>query len=230
MAAIGRVLIPYNLEVIREYERVETRRELDMGYQLLLTIFISSLVVCNVISFKLWSFMGLVLAAGTIAYSITFLCTDLISEVYGRRAAQQAVVCGFIANVVLVALVYLGWLLPPLSPEYQKMYEPLMMTPRIVTASMIAYLVAQTHDVVAFHYWKARTRGRWLWLRNNASTMVSQLIDTIVFTTLAFYGAVDNKTLLVMMGSQYLVKLLIAACDTPFCYLGAYLLKNRGRG
>ncbi len=220
-------LIPYDLDLIKEFERHETLRPLDTAYCVILTIFISSLVICQIVSFKLWTLGGwLVLPAGTFSYAITFLCTDVISEVYGRRAAGIAVLCGLVANLVLVVSIYLYWLLPPLSPEYQEMYRPLMFTPRIVVASIVAYIVAQSHDVIAFHYWKARTRGRYLWLRNNASTMVSQLIDTCIFTVLAFYGVVDTATLLNMIGSAYLFKWICAVCDTPFCYIGVKLLRK----
>jgi len=81
---------------------------------------------------------------------------------------------------------------------------------------MTAYLISQHHDVWAFHFWKDKTGGKYLWLRNNASTMVSQLLDTSIFIVLAFYG---NVPILTMIGSQYLIKVLIAAFDTPFCYI-----------
>jgi len=81
---------------------------------------------------------------------------------------------------------------------------------------MTAYLISQHHDVWAFHFWRDKTKGKYLWMRNNASTMVSQLLDTSIFIVLAFYG---NAPILTMIGSQYLIKVLIALCDTPFCYI-----------
>jgi len=219
----------YSLKLIREFERVESRRPIDGAYAILVGIFVGCLVSSNFIAVKLVRVGWLVFPAAVIAYSITFTVTDVISEVYGRKAASYAVWAGFAANIFAVIMVLGGWLLPSLSPEYQARYSVLLSTPRIVAASMVAYLLSQNHDVIAFHFWKAFTRGRHLWLRNNASTAVSQLIDTCTFITLAFYGVVPTAILLNMIASQYAVKLLIAACDTPFVYLGAKLLKREVR-
>jgi uncharacterized integral membrane protein (TIGR00697 family) len=99
--------------------------------------------------------------------------------------------------------------------------------PRIVLASMVAYLVSQHHDVFAFSFWRRKTKARFLWLRNNASTMVSQALDTGLFITIAFWGTVPNNILVNMLITQYIIKLAIAALDTPFCYLMVYFLRER---
>ncbi len=99
--------------------------------------------------------------------------------------------------------------------------------PRIVLASMVAYLLSQHHDVFAFHFWKRVTQGRFLWLRNNASTMVSQGIDTVLFITIAFIGVIPTNVLLNMIVAQYVIKIVIAIVDTPLCYLMVHLLKNK---
>ncbi len=215
------------LKMIHEFEKVERRKPIDGTYIVLVGLFVGCLVSANFIAIKLCNIFGLVVPAGVIAYSITFTVTDIISDVYGRKAASYAVWAGFAANIVMVAMVFGGWLLPPLSPAFQSKYQVLLSTPRIVAASMVAYLLSQNHDVLAFHFWKALTKGRHLWLRNNASTAVSQLIDTCTFITLAFYGVVPNSVLLNMILGQYLIKLLIAICDTPFVYLGVKLISGR---
>ena len=217
----------YMLRLIQEFERVEHRKPIDGIYVILVGLFIGCLVSANFIAVKLCRVLGLVVPAGVIAYSVTFTVTDIISDVYGRKAASYAVWAGFVANLAMVSMVLGGWLLPPLSPEFQSKYQVLLSTPRIVAASMVAYLLSQNHDVLAFHFWKALTRGKHLWLRNNASTAVSQLIDTCTFITLAFYGTVPNDVLLNMILGQYLFKLLIAICDTPFVYLGVKLVSGR---
>ncbi len=94
-------------------------------------------------------------------------------------------------------------------------------------ASMIAYLVSQHHDVFAFHFWRQKTKGRFLWLRNNASTMVSQALDTGLFITIAYWGVYSTEILLNMLRTQYIIKLAIAAGDTPFCYMLVGLLRER---
>ncbi len=220
------MIATYPLRLIREYERAEKRKPLDGAYAILLGIFVGCLVTSNFIAIKLCNLWGLIVPAAVIAYSATFTMTDIISDVYGRKASSYAVWAGFAANVSMVILVLSGWILPPLATQFQQRYEVLLSTPRIVAASMVAYLVSQNHDVIAFHFWKAVTRGRHLWLRNNASTAVSQFIDTCIFITLAFYGSVPIGILFKMILSQYLVKLMIAICDTPFVYLGVKLVRN----
>jgi hypothetical protein len=129
----------------------------------------------------------------------------------------------------MVILVFGGGLLPP-APfwEGQSAYESILgMVPRITLASMIAYLISQHHDVFAFHFWRQKTKGRFLWLRNNASTMVSQALDTGLFIPIAFWGTVSTEVLTEMLLTQYVIKLIIAAGDTPFCYLLVALLKNK---
>jgi len=195
----------------------------------LATLFTTCLLVANTIAVKLISVFGWVVPAGVIAYPLTFLLTDVIAELYGRRTASRVVWAGFAANLLMVVLILGGKLLPAAEIwQSQPAYESILgMVPRIVLASMIAYLISQHHDVFAFHFWRKKTKARFLWLRNNASTMVSQGLDTGIFITIAFWGLVPTGILVKMLVSQYLIKLIIAACDTPFCYLLVGLLKGK---
>jgi len=195
----------------------------------LATLFTTCLIVANIIAVKLISIFGWVVPAGIIAYPLTFLFTDVIAELYGRRIASRVVWAGFGANILMVILIFGGKLLPPAAIwESQPAYESILgMVPRIVLASMVAYLISQHYDVFAFHFWRKKTKGRFLWLRNNASTMVSQALDTGLFITIAFWGTVPTAVITEMLLTQYVIKLIIAACDTPFCYLLVALLKNR---
>ena len=195
----------------------------------LASLFTTCLLVANIIAVKLVAIGGWVVPAGIIAYPLTFLFTDVIAELYGRRIASRVVWVGFGANLLMVALVLGGRLLPP-APFWadQPAYESILgMVPRIVLASMVAYLISQHHDVFAFHFWRQKTKARFLWLRNNASTMVSQALDTGLFIPIAFWGLVSTEVLLNMLLTQYVIKLVIAACDTPFCYLLVALLKDK---
>ncbi len=195
----------------------------------LAALFATCLIVANIIAVKLISIGGWVVPAGVIAYPLTFLFTDVITELYGRKIASRVIWVGFGVSVLMVILVFGGGLLPP-APfwEGQSAYESILgMVPRITMASMIAYLVSQHHDVFAFHFWRQKTKGRFLWLRNNASTMVSQALDTGIFITIAFWGTVSTGTLTNMLLSQYVIKLVIAAFDTPFCYMLVGLLRER---
>jgi uncharacterized integral membrane protein (TIGR00697 family) len=186
-------------------------------------LFVICLGAANILSAaKLICIFGFTIDAGIIAYPLTFLFTDVISEVWGKRTATSVVWVGFFANIMLMLLIWLGGLLPP-SPEWhnQEAFQTILgAVPRIVVASMVAYLISQHHDVFAFNFWRNKTRGRWLWLRNNLSTGVSQAIDTVVFGFIAFYGVVPLNVLMgEIMLAQYVIKLIVALLDTPFCYL-----------
>ena len=195
----------------------------------LATLFTTCILVANIITIKLFSIGEWVVPAGVIAYPLTFLFTDVITELYGRRTASKVIWIGFGANLLMVILVFGAKLLPaaPLWGD-QPAYESILgMVPRIVLASMVAYLISQHHDVFAFNFWREKTKARFLWLRNNASTMVSQALDTGIFITIAFWGTVPTDVLVEMLITQYVIKLIIAALDTPFCYLLVGLLKGK---
>jgi len=186
-------------------------------------LFVICLGAANILSAaKLISIFGFTIDAGIIAYPLTFLFTDTVCEVWGKKAARSVVWVGFFANILLMLLIWIGGILPP-SPEWQNQeaFRTILgAVPRIVVASMVAYLISQHHDVFAFDFWRNKTQGRWLWLRNNLSTGVSQAIDTVVFGAIAFYGVVPLNVLVgEIMLAQYVIKLIVALLDTPFCYL-----------
>ena len=200
-----------------------------MTLVVLAVLFTTCLLIANILAIKLISIGGWIVPAGVITYPLTFLFTDVIAELYGRKTASRVVWLGFGASLIMIILLQAGKLLPP-APiwENQLAYESTLgMIPRIALASMIAYLISQHHDVFAFHFWRKKTKGRLLWLRNNASTMVSQLLDTGLFITIAFWGTVPTNILANMLLTQYVIKIIIAAGDTPFCYLLVALLKDR---
>lgn len=179
-----------------------------------------------------WS---MVVPVGVIAFPATFLATDLVSELFGRKKAQLLVWVGFGMNVFLLAVMTLNHLLPDASGVsggtslFEGVYGFMVAN---VAASMIAYLAAQFIDVRLFHFWKTATKGKHLWLRNNASTMVSQLVDsTAILTILYLAGNLGDAvtgigTLVILILNSYLFKALAAALDTPLIYLGAYLFRN----
>ena len=208
-------------------EAVISERDL-LVFIIMAGLFGASIVFANIAAgIKLVNFLGMVVPAGTIAYSVTFPITDIIDEIYGKRRAIYIVWAGLIAEIVMLLLIALDLLLPAVEQAQQQLYVRVFSPQvRIVLASIIAYLVSQHHDVWAFWKWREITRGRWLWLRNNASTTVSQFIDTMVFTLIAFYGVVPESILVNMILSMWLFKVLIALLDTPFVYLGVHLLNK----
>jgi len=196
------------------------RREKEPAF--LTATFASLVVIANVVAVKQIEIWRFVAPAAVIAYSVTFLLTDMLSEFYSKEEAHRAVWAGFYANVLLVIVVMITAKMTP-APFWggQEAYlQTLGMVPRIVIASMTAYLISQHADVIQFHFWKQKTGGKYLWLRNNASTMVSQFIDTVLFITIAFYGEFPIQDLII---GQYILKLCIAALDTPFMYLGRWV-------
>lgn len=199
-----------------------------MGLIVLASLFVTCLVVANIVAVKIMVLGPFMVPAGAIAYPLTFLFTDTIAELYGRKVASRVVWIGFGASLLMVGLVYLSRILPaaPFWENQEAFGLILGAVPRIVLASMIAYLISQHHDVFAFHFWRKKTAGRFLWFRNNASTVVSQAIDTSIFITIAFIGLMPGAVLINMMVSQYILKLLIAVADTPFCYLLVGLMKK----
>ncbi len=195
-------------------------------------LFTASIVVANIAAgVKLERVLGMVVPAGTISYCITFPITDIVDEVWGKREALYIVWAGLGAEVLMLAMIMADWIIPPISPETQVFYEKVFhLQPRIVAASIAAYVVSQHHDVWAFMKWREITRGRFLWVRNNASTIVSQLIDSSIFTTVAFYGQVPLYTLVNMILSLWSFKVLVALCDTPFVYLGVHVVRRFLKG
>ena len=191
--------------------------------------FVTSIIVANVIAVKPVELNGWILPAGTIVYPLTFLITDTVSELYGRRVATRIVWYGFGLSAAMALIIETSRMLPAASFwQEQAAYDLILgSVPRIVLGSMIAYLVSQHGDVVMFHYLRRATGGRHLWLRNNASTTISQAIDTLLFLSIAFGGTVPMSVLYNMMMTQYLVKLGVAILDTPIVYALVYSIRAR---
>lgn len=184
-------------------------------------LFCSLVVLCNVISSKLVQLGPLVVPLGVFFYPLTFAITDVASEAFGKRCARGLVWAGLWANLVLLLVSAAAIFVPPAPfADDSAMVEVFSSAPRLVLASVLAYLVSQHHDVWAFHMWKALTRGRLLALRSFLSTAVSQLIDALVFMTAAFYGTFPLGDLVGMIFSQYLVKLSLTLLAVPLVYLG----------
>lgn len=187
------------------------------------------LITANVVAVKPVALGDWVVPAGTIAYPFTFLITDSISELYGRKVATRIVWCGFGLSAAMVALIYVAQVLPAADFwEGQSAFETTLgSVPRIVLGSMIAYLISQHSDVHLFHRLRRATHGRHLWLRNNGSTMMSQAIDTTLFISIAFAGTVPASVLWNMMATQYVIKLAIAFVDTALVYMLVGWIRSR---
>lgn len=181
-----------------------------------------SVIIANIQVTKTVVLFGLEATLGNIVYATSFLATDILSECYGKRDAARAVAIGFFSLVIMTILMNLAILFVPASSDFvqESMVTIFSLMPRIALGSLSAYLVSQLHDIYAFAYWKRRFPGsRSLWFRNNVSTMVSQLIDTLIFTMVAFWNVYDWSILWQIMVTTYLLKWLVSALDTPFMYI-----------
>ena len=178
--------------------------------------FATLVVVANVIAVKLLDVNGWAVPAGVLAYPFTFLVTDTISELYGRKTATKLVWMGFFLSAVMVLLVYVAKILPAAGFwDHQEAFETIFgSVPRVVLASLTAYLISQHGDVILFHFFRRLTNKRHLWLRNIASTTVSQAVDTVLFISIAFTGTVPAGVLWNLMYTQYLIKVGVAVIDT----------------
>ena len=210
-------------------------------YLLLGALFITSLVVSNLIfqKFFYWHPVDIEIfgnplfeiSVGILPYPITFLITDLISEIYGKKRANDIVIAGIFASLFSVGIILIADYVPalPNSPLDDETFQ-LVFSKTIIAvgSSMLAYLFAQFIDIRIYHFWKNLTKGKHLWLRNNFSTWLSQFIDTLsIITLLCYFEVLPWSSFKGLLISGFLFKVLIAALDTPFLYLGVYLFRRR---
>ncbi len=210
-------------------------------YLILGILFITSLVVSNLIFKKFFyyypfdfSVFGVKLfeiSVGILPYPITFLITDLISEIYGKKKANEVVVGGIFASFFAMGIIYVANVAPATdwSPVSDDLFSTVFGGTAIaVLASMLAYLFAQFVDIQIYHFWKKLTQGKHLWLRNNCSTFLSQFLDTAtVLLLLCAFGEIGWDLFGGLLLAGFLFKVLIAALDTPFLYLGVFLFRKR---
>ena len=220
----------------------EKKKELAKKiYLYLAVLFITSLVVSNLIfqKFFYWrpfeiSLLGnqlFELSVGILPYPITFLITDLISEIYGKKKANDVVIAGIFASFFSMGIILIANWVPAMdsSPIDDALFNQVFaLSPVAVFASMIAYLLAQLIDIRIYHFWKNLTKGKMLWLRNNFSTFSSQLVDTVlVIGLLSVFGILDWSLFWGLVLSGFFFKILVAIFDTPLLYLFVSLFRKK---
>ncbi len=194
-------------------------------YVLLCSLLCACLAIAAGLGSKIiliFSFPG---SATLLPFSVTFLITDVISEVYGKKAAKKAVWIGLWSILLVYMFIKISILWPSApfwknQPAYESIFGGSL---RIIIGGIVAYLISQFHDVWVYHFLKKLTKNKHMWLRNNVSTIFSQLINTIIFVTIAFYGIQPVGKLII---GHYIGKVIVAALDTPFIYLGAHVLRR----
>lgn len=204
-------------------------------YLVLAALFICSLVVSNLIlqKFFYWNPFGwfnFEISVGLLPYPITFLVTDLVSEIYGRRKANDLVLAGIFASVFSLGIIAVADVAPAIeaSPIQDALFTKVFGATTIaVIASMSAYLFAQFIDIQIYHFWKRLTNGKMLWLRNNFSTIFSQFVDTLcVLLLLCFNNIIPWENFKSLLIAGFLFKMLVALIDTPLLYAGVYLFRR----
>lgn len=178
---------------------------------------------------------GVDMTLGNVLFAATFLCTDIISEVYGKREARKAVTIGIITNITFVVFAQWWLLYTATNPETMTaMHAVFDQVPRVMIASLVVYIVVQYMDVFLYHKWwtltdkKFGNHKKYLWFRNNASTLVSQFLNTVLFNVFAFYGTVGKKELLSFIFVGYIIFVATSFADTPFVYL-ARKISEKGK-
>lgn len=188
-----------------------------------------STILANIQVLKMVDLFSIGVTLGNITYASSFLVTDILSENYGKKAARKAVFIGFFSLTATVIIMNIALNFKPNEFDFiQKSLNNIFaILPRIALASLIAYGTSQLHDIWAYSFWKNLfPQDKFLWLRNNASTMVSQLIDSILFTFIAFWGLLPHGEFIQILITTYLLKWIVAAIDTPFLYLSKFMFKR----
>ena len=197
----------------------------------LFALFIASMVIVNVLGTKITTIAGVRVSVGIFFMPLLFLITDIVGEVYGRKEATLFVNYGTIMLVFLFLMMNLCIAVKPneswhLQPEYKAVFGSSL---RMTLASLISFVISQHVDVFLFDFWKKVTKGKHLWIRNNASTITSQLFDTILFDFIAFWHINETYTagfLFTIIIPYWLFKVVFALLDTPFCYWGVRWLSG----
>lgn len=192
----------------------------------------TAIILANLQGPKLTVIFGLETTLGVIFYSSIFFATDVLSENYGRAEANKAVRMGFAVSVIVLIMMSLAMMYQPSDRQFaQDVHEAfgtiLNFTPRFILGSLLTYYISQSFDVWAFHRIKKLTGEKWLWLRNNGSTMSSQIVDTFLYSVIVWWGTVDLATAFKLGAAKYLFKVVIAMIDTAFLYWARNLFRKR---
>ena len=195
----------------------------EQKFAILSSIFVAALIAANLLGTKITTILGVSVSVGIFAYPLTFLITDAIEEVFGKQKAKELMYGALAAQVLVLVIVAIAIALPPAGRyEHNNAYTTVFSNSiRIIVASLTAFFLSQTHDIWAFNFWRQKTHGKFLWLRNNLSTIASQFLDTTIFMFIAFYQVTpkfDVAFLFSLIIPYWLFKVAFAIIDTPIVY------------
>lgn len=182
-------------------------------------------MVSNIQTIKTINLFGLETSLGTILYGSTFLATDILNYKYGLKESRKTIIYGFLAMIIMTTFMALCLLYEPSANDFaqESLATIFFFNIRITIASLVGFGVSQFMDTIIFH--KLQNKYNKLWLSNNISTMFCQIVDTIIFTLITYVGTMDSKTIIEIMTSMYIFKLIVALLDTPFMYLASKIKK-----
>ena len=203
-------------------------RQHSTWFVVLVAVFVTCLVIANIIAVKLVTIFGLTVPAGIIIFPISYICGDVLTEVYGFRRARQVIWLGFGCNLLAVAAIWVGLMLPSAGFwDAQPAYERILgFTPRLLVASFCAYLLGEFANSFVLAKMKVATQGRWLWSRTIGSTIVGEGLDSLIFVTIAFWGIIPAAGLLSAIVTQWLFKVAYETLATPITYAVVGFLKR----
>ena len=207
---------------------VGRREGYSLAFVVAVALFITTLITANITAVKLVGLFGLVLPAAVIVFPVSYICGDVLTEVYGYRVARRVIWLGFLCNLIAVIAIYIGVILPAAPVfEAQEAYERIVgYAPRLLAASFLAYLVGEFANAFVLARMKVATNGRFLWSRTIGSTLVGQGLDSLVSIILAFAGTIPASAMCAAVVTQWLVKSAYEALATPLTYLVVNRLKR----
>ncbi len=186
-------------------------------------------ILANIQVMKTVELFGMTATLGNVAYASIFLATDILSENYSREDARTAVWLGLVSSIAATVIMYLAVMFVPSAHDYahESLKSLFTVMPRVAFASLVAYIVSQMNDIYIYHFMKKSRPGmKYLWMRNNFSTLLSQLLDSLIFSFVAFWGTFPTRDFIFIVLTTYLFKALAALIDTPCIYLAAHWFKN----
>lgn len=204
----------------------------SLWFVIVVAVFVTCLLIANIIAVKPLLMFGLIVPAGTIIFPISYICGDVLTEVYGYRRARQVIWLGFACNLLAVGAIALGQALPgPVFWDAQAAYERILgFTPRLLLASFCAYLVGEFANSFVLAQLKVRTAGKHLWLRTISSTVIGQGLDSLIFLLIAFVGIFPPAELVTAILTQWVIKSVYEALATPLTYFVVNFLKRQEGG
>ena len=206
-----------------------TREFYSQWFVIVVAVFITCIITANITAVKLVTIFGLILPAGVFVFPISYIVGDVLTEVYGFQRARRVIWLGFFCNLIAVLAIWFGGIMPA-APFWkaQGAYEIILgYTPRLLTASFLAYLIGEFTNSIVLAKMKVATNGRWLWSRTIGSTLVGQGLDSLVFVLVAFFGTIPLTGLVAAIFAQWLFKSIYEAAATPLTYLVVNALKRR---